>query len=95
MSSAQNSDLLQLTYFQLGSLTRQEAVEQLLELQGGESVDTNATLVPESIKQVVDQYQHLFLKPTGLPPKRAIDHAIELLPSAQPFRLRPYRYTPQ
>jgi hypothetical protein len=84
-----------LTCFQLGSLIRQEVVEQLLELQGVESMDTATVLIPESIKQVVDQYQHLFLKPTGLPPKRAIDHAIELLPGAQPFRLRPYRYTPQ
>jgi hypothetical protein len=24
-----------------------------------------------------------------------VDHAIDLLPGAQPFRLRPYRYTPQ
>jgi hypothetical protein len=83
-----------LTCFQLGSLIRQEAVEQLLELHGVESGDTAATLVPKSIKRVVDQYQHLFLKHTGLPPKREVDHAIELLPGAPPFRLRPYWYTP-
>jgi hypothetical protein len=41
------------------------------------------------------KYQHLFVKPHGLPPKRSVDHAIELIPGALPFRLRPYRYTPQ
>jgi hypothetical protein len=30
----------------------------------------------------------------GLPPKRHISHAIPLIPGAQPFRLRPYRYNP-
>jgi hypothetical protein len=30
-----------------------------------------------------------------LPPKRSIDHSIPLMPGALPFRLRPYRYTPQ
>lgn len=36
----------------------------------------------------------MFAKPTGLPPKRHINHAIPLIPGAQPFRLRPYKYTP-
>jgi len=36
----------------------------------------------------------LFAKPIGLPPKRHISHTIPLVPRAQPFRLRPYRYNP-
>jgi hypothetical protein len=49
----------------------------------------------ESIDVQVNQYQHLFKEPKELPPARWIDHAIPLLPGVQPFRLRPYRYTPQ
>jgi hypothetical protein len=82
-----------ITGLQLDSLIRHEAVEQLLELQ---QVDTiNGGEVPDIIKQLLAKYQHLFVKPHGLPPKRSVDHAIELIPGALPFRLRPYRYTPQ
>jgi hypothetical protein len=42
-----------------------------------------------------EQYQELFLPPQGLPPKRMFDYSIPPLPRATPFRLRPYRYTPQ
>jgi hypothetical protein len=37
----------------------------------------------------------MFDKPQGLPPQRKVDHAIPLLLGAQPFSIRPYRYTPQ
>lgn len=43
---------------------------------------------------MITQYQDIFAKFTGLPPKRHINHAIPLIPGAQPFRLRPYRYNP-
>jgi len=36
----------------------------------------------------------LFAEPSGTPPVRCIDHTIPLLPGTQPFRIRPYRYTP-
>ena len=80
---------------QLDSLIKQEAVEQLLILKNVEKGEVTAELVPKPIQQLIDQYQHLFLKPEGLPPRRPVDHAIDLLPGAQPFWLRPYRYTPQ
>jgi hypothetical protein len=82
-----------ITCLQLNSLIRQEGVEQLLELQQMEQ--TAATEIPEPIKQLLSHYPHLFSKPHGLPPKRTVDHAIDLIPGAPPFRLRPYRYTPQ
>jgi hypothetical protein len=82
-----------ITCLQLDSLIRHEAVEQLLELQ---TVDTtNGGEIPNIIKQLLAKYQHLFVKPYGLPPNRFVDHAIELILGALPFRLRPYRYTPQ
>lgn len=55
-----------------------KTVDQLLELQAVQSVSTNTT--PTIIQQVIDRYQHLFLKLHGLPPQRETDHAIPLLP---------------
>jgi hypothetical protein len=82
-----------LTGLQLDSLIKHEAVEQLLELQ---AVDSNLSdPIPLPIQQLLEQYQHLFTKPNCLPPKRVVDHAIDLIPGASSFRLRPYRYTPQ
>ena len=43
---------------------------------------------------MIDYYSNLFAEPTGLPPSRPMNHRIPLLEGAQPFRLRPYRYTP-
>jgi hypothetical protein len=50
--------------------------------------------IPFQIQQLVDSFQDLFAEPTGVPPIRALTHSIPLLPGAQPFRLKPYRYTP-
>lgn len=49
---------------------------------------------PVQIRQVLDQYQDVFREPTELPPKRACDHQITLMPRAQPVNVRPYRYAP-
>lgn len=47
---------------------------------------------PRKVWAIVDEFSELFQPPTGLPPKRASEHAIPLLLSSQPFRLRPYNY---
>jgi hypothetical protein len=49
---------------------------------------------PADLHNIIVQYQHLFDKPSGVPPKRHINHTIPLITGAQPFRLRPYRYNP-
>ncbi|KAK1619811.1 hypothetical protein QYE76_025328 [Lolium multiflorum] len=51
--------------------------------------------IPEIIATLLTEYKHLFEEPKGLPPRRAHDHQIPLLPGAQPVKSRPYRYTPQ
>lgn len=84
---------LEITGVHFDYLVRQEAIEQLLELQTCLSHST--AHMPESIDVQVNQYQHLFEEPKELPLARWIDHAIPLLPGVQPFRLRPYKYTPQ
>ncbi|CAN6225874.1 unnamed protein product [Urochloa humidicola] len=50
-------------------------------------------IIPE-VQPLVNQYTELFVEPSGIPPSRAINHSIPLINGAQPFKLRPYRYTP-
>jgi transposase InsO family protein len=78
---------------QLRGLLSKEAVEHMFELRPTEALEGDA--IPEQISTLLEHYQELFLPPQGLPPKRMYDHSIPLLPGATPFRLRPYRYTPQ
>lgn len=49
---------------------------------------------PREIKQLINQFEDIFAKPQGLPPKRAHAHSIPFIAGAQPFRMRPYRYNP-
>ena len=58
-------------------------------------METKTNTVPDQIVELVNKYQELFAAPKGLPPKSSFDHDIPLLPGVNPFRLRPYRYTPQ
>lgn len=80
-----------ITPHQLTILEHQDQLWCLLALQ---PVDTSQAMYtrPPKVQQLVDKFSSLFLPPTGLPPKRASEHTIPLLPGAQPFRLRPYRY---
>lgn len=48
---------------------------------------------PVSISALLDKYVDVFEEPKGLPPPRDCDHAISLIPEAQSFSLRPYRYS--
>lgn len=50
--------------------------------------------VPVQIQQLIDKFADLFAEPTGIPPSRSMTHTIPLMLGTQPFRLRPYRYTP-
>lgn len=52
------------------------------------------SLVPVAVQSILDEFQHLFEPPTGLPPRRAYDHTIPLLPGATPVSMRPYRLAP-
>lgn len=49
---------------------------------------------PEAVQQLLCQYDKLFNMPDSLPPSRADDHKIRLIPEAQPVRIRPYHYSP-
>jgi hypothetical protein len=42
----------------------------------------------------LQQFQQFFAAPYELPPSRAYDHKIPLIPRASPVHSRPYRYAP-
>uniref|UniRef100_A0A453NIM5 Reverse transcriptase domain-containing protein n=1 Tax=Aegilops tauschii subsp. strangulata TaxID=200361 RepID=A0A453NIM5_AEGTS len=50
--------------------------------------------VPEPIQQLLSEFSEVFGEPQGLPPRRACDHCIPLIPGAQPVNIRPYRHKP-
>lgn len=50
---------------------------------------------PAEIQQTVQEYSDVFATPQGLPPNRACDHRIPLLPGATPISIRPYRHSPE
>jgi len=52
------------------------------------------SLLPPDIRLLVDQFGELFEEPSELPPFRACDHDIPLIPGARPVNIRPYRYPP-
>jgi hypothetical protein len=57
-------------------------------------LDATVFEVPPAIQAVLSELSALFAVPMELPPARACDHAIPLVPSASPVTVRPYRYAP-
>ncbi|XP_039039589.1 uncharacterized protein LOC120177547 [Hibiscus syriacus] len=47
---------------------------------------------PTTIQPLLEKYNSIFAKPTGLPPTRTHDHTITLKPDSMPVNLRPYRF---
>lgn len=58
------------------------------------AAETSVANTPAKVQQLLSQYDGLFAEPDSLPPSRAYDHAIHLLPSVVPVNSRPYRYSP-
>jgi hypothetical protein len=50
--------------------------------------------IPQSVQDLLKEFQFQFDVPKSLPPRRAIDHKIALIPGAQPVNVRPYRNSP-
>jgi hypothetical protein len=56
-----------------------------------QDVTNKNTPVSNPVNKLLQQFQDIFEAPTGLPPQRAGDHQIPLLPGAKPPNIRPYR----
>ena len=57
--------------------------------------DENAQTVMREIQELLEEFKDVFVVPTGLPPQRACDHSIPLIPGAIPFSHRPYKLAPE
>lgn len=82
---------MEITPQELSVLERTDQLWCLIELY---SVDVSKSMFtkPPEVQLLIDQFSSMFQPPSGLPPKRSSVHTIPLVPRAQPFRMRPYRY---
>jgi len=65
---------------------------QLYNLSTSSSEVSSQQLLPAAIQAQIDSFLDLFTPPVELPPSRACNHSIPLLPGASPVFIRPYRY---
>ncbi|KAL4332005.1 hypothetical protein GQ457_07G011040 [Hibiscus cannabinus] len=61
-------------------------------LQGCNVTGKPGTVESEDMRQLLAEFDKVFVSPHGLPPTREIDHAIHLQPMRKPINFRPYRY---
>ena len=66
---------------------------QLFHISSSTQVAEEQVIIPE-VRQLLDEFTHLFAEPTELLPWRDYDHTISLIPSASPVAARQYRYAP-
>ncbi|GJW51736.1 retrotransposon-related protein [Tanacetum coccineum] len=57
-------------------------------------LETKEGGVNNEIQAVLDDFKLVFEVPKGLPPQRAHDHSISLMPNTPPINIRPYRHPP-
>lgn len=74
-------------------LFHHNAVLHTVELCTSEAVAVSPVL-PSEVEGLLQEFAKVFDESSCLPPPRAFDHSIPLLPGAQPVNLRPYRYSP-
>ena len=67
---------------------------QLYILSPSSSAVSSQQSLPPEIQALIDAFPDLFTPPVELPPSRACNHSIPLLPGASPIFIRPYRYPP-
>lgn len=80
---------------QLLAMEKHDEVWSIVELYAVDTVPDSGQLeLLPAIQDLIEQFSDIFEEPSGLPSTRSISHSIPLILGAQPFRLKPYRYTP-
>jgi hypothetical protein len=91
--STNNTYCPKISATELHQLVEQGLIAQLMALNVSNEA-LQQEIVPAEILEVIRKHQASFQEPTELPPSRAYDHQIPLLPGAVPVQKKPYRYAP-
>jgi hypothetical protein len=85
----------EITLNQLIAMEKQDSVWGIVELYSVTSDANSATpaLQPE-FQKLIALFADLFEEPSRTPLNKTLSHSIPLVPGIQPFKLKPYRYTP-
>ena len=82
------------THNQLLAFDKTDSILYLVQIQALEPAAPQEPSLPLDLQHLLEQFKSVFEPPTTLPPSWLGDHSIPLLDGAQPFCLRPYRYSP-
>lgn len=69
-------------------------VIQLCSLESAPAPDLQQPDIPPAIEALLAEFAPVFAVISGLPPARACDHVIPLIPGTKPVHVRAYRYPP-
>jgi hypothetical protein len=68
---------------ELAGICRQGSAAHLIQVYALDGEIHTAELTPPEVQTILDQFPEVFAAPAGLPPVRACDHRIPLIPGAQ------------
>lgn len=77
---------------QLQGLCKKNAASHIVHICAVTVEEEQQEPIPTAIQHVLSEFSDVFGEPVGLPPRRACDHRIPLIPGAQPVNIRPYRH---
>ena len=86
------TDAHQIQLHSLRRMTTTDAIASFFFLEMITPEGSCAGEMTTNLSGLLESYHDVFRKPTGLPPSRAQDHSIHLVPGAQPVNVKPYRY---
>jgi hypothetical protein len=80
---------------ELSNICRQGSAAHLIHVYAIDGELQVEEITPAAVQQVIEEFSDVFATPTTLPPRRACDHQIPLMPGAQPVSMRAYRHKPE